>query len=77
LLSTELKKCISLAEQNRKIARNSIDKIPVVIFTTLIDAVNCDYRIFWLMVPYPVKQNYGKMQADSEKLSTAIDNNEE
>jgi hypothetical protein len=66
-LKDALKAAIALVEQNR--ARSIIEQSPVIIFTTLIDAVTCEYRIFSYMVPYPVKKINGDYEVDSDKLT--------
>jgi hypothetical protein len=66
-LEDALKAAIALAEQNR--VRSIIEQTPVIIFTTLIDAVTCEYRIFSYMVPYPVKYINSGYEVDSDKLT--------
>ena len=61
----------SISLRNKNKAEGVTKNIPVVVFTTLLDVdVNCDYKIFCLMVPYPVKiNNMNQIEADPEKLS--------
>jgi|GEM_PF-1551452 hypothetical protein len=65
-LSKGLAESISLAEQNR--LKPLTDLIPVVVFTTLIDAVSCDYKIFCYTIPYPVKRKNNTVEADPDNL---------
>jgi hypothetical protein len=67
-----LRESISICDKNAM--KQTIETIPVVVFTTLIDAVSWDYKIFSLMVPYPVKMNkMNQVEADSEKLLIKLD----
>ena len=66
-LSKALNESISLAKQNR--LKPLIDRIPVVVFTTLIDAIDCDYKIFFYTIPYPVKSRNNTIEADPDNLN--------
>jgi hypothetical protein len=61
-----LDKAIRLAEQNTN--KSIINHIPVVTFTTLIDAVNCDYKVFSFMIPYPVKKINNEYEPDADEF---------
>lgn len=65
-LSKAMREAISLAEQNR--SKPKIDRIPVIVFTTLIDVINCDYKIFFHAVSYPVKIENNMVEADPDNL---------
>ena len=72
LLSKALKKAISIAEQNRK--KSMVEQIPLVVFTTFIDMIGCEYKTFFYTVPYPVKRkNDNKLQANDKRLSIKFD----
>ena len=63
-----------LAEQN--VLSSCIEYIPVVVCTTLIDSIKCEYRIFSYMIPYPVRRNENDvLEAWPEKLTVAFSNN--
>jgi hypothetical protein len=67
-ISKALEEAISLAEQNRR--KPQLDKIPVLVLTTLVDATKCEYSIFACVIPYPVKTTVNNgIEADYEKLS--------
>ncbi len=70
-LSKALNESISLAEQNR--LKLLIDYIPVVVFMTLIDAFNCDYKIFFYTIPYPVKSRNNEVNADPDNLKVSLE----
>ena len=53
---------ISLAIENRN--KQGIKEIPVVIFTTDIDAINIKHKIFSLTVLFPIKNNNNKLEAN-------------
>jgi hypothetical protein len=61
-LSQALNESICLAEQNR--LKPPIDHLPVVGVTTLIDAIDCNYRIFLYTIPYHVKRKNNTIEAD-------------
>ncbi len=70
-LTEVLGKSISLAERNKM--NPTINQIPVVTFTTLIDVVNCEYKIFFYMIPYPVRSRNSHIGVDRDKLSSILD----
>jgi hypothetical protein len=67
---------VFLAEQNT--LNSYIEYIPVVVCTTLIDAINCEYRIFSYTVPYPVRRNENDvLEAWPEKLTVTFGDSSE
>ncbi|HYA84214.1 MAG TPA: hypothetical protein VEH06_12310 [Candidatus Bathyarchaeia archaeon] len=70
-LAEVLDKSISLAERNK--VNPTINQIPVVTFTTLIDVVNCEYKIFFYMIPYPVRSTNSHIEVDRDKLNSILD----
>jgi hypothetical protein len=67
---------VFLAEQNT--LNSYIEYIPVVVCTTLIDAINCEYRIFSYTVPYPVRRNENDvLETWPEKLTVTFGNSSE
>ena len=58
---------ISLAKNNR--TKKVVEKIPVIVLTTSIDTINSNYKIFSLLVQYPVKNNKNKLEANPDNLS--------
>jgi hypothetical protein len=69
-LSSAAKVAISLAEQNR--CKPAIDHVPVVVFTTMMDAINRDYKIFFHTISYPVKTRNNNIKADPDSLDFDI-----
>ena len=65
-LSKAISEAISLSAQNR--LKSIIDHIPVVMFTTLIDMIDCDYKIFFYTISYPVKINNNTVEANPDDL---------
>lgn len=66
-LSKALNEAISLAEQNR--LKPLIDYIPVVVFMTLIDAFNCDYKIFFYTIHYTIKRKNDTVESKPDSLN--------
>jgi hypothetical protein len=64
---------ISLAKDNRN--KQEVKEIPVIVFTTSIDTINYNYKIFSLSVPYPVKNNKNKLEANPDNLSVHLNYN--
>ena len=70
-LSEALTHSISLAKQNR--SQPEIKQIPIVVFVTWTDIINCNYKISSHMIPYPVKRKNGdELEADPEKLEIKL-----
>jgi hypothetical protein len=65
-LSKAMSEAISLSAQNR--SKSMIDHIPVVVFTTLIDMIECRYKIFFYTISYPVKIKNNTVQANPDDL---------
>ena len=74
-LKDAIEASISVAKLNRM--RSGMEQTPVVVFTTLIDAATCEYKIFSYMVPYPVKKINNYYEVDSDKLTVKFDTNKE
>ena len=69
-VNSALTDSISLAKNNRN--RQEVKEIPVIVFTTSIDTINLNYKIFSLLVQYPVKNNKNKLEANPDILSVNL-----
>jgi hypothetical protein len=54
VLSIQINECLHLAVENRR--HNPLDEIPILVISTLIDSINCNFKIFFQFVPCPVKK---------------------
>jgi|SRR5215212_6446623 len=69
-INNALTDSISLAKNIRN--RQKVKEIPVIVFTTSIDTINSNYKIFSVLVTYPVKNNKNKLEANPDNLSVSL-----
>ena len=66
--SKALSQALDLAKRNRN--ESAVSRVPVLAITTLINIIDCKYKIFSHMVPYPVRiKGDNTLEVDNEKLS--------